>query len=731
MTVVHMIGNAHLDPVWLWGWQQGADEVTATFRSAADRCDEYPEFIFTAGEAWRYSVVERLDPELFERIKTLVAADRWNLTGGQWVQPDCNLPTGEALRRQLARGQQYFSDRFGRTCSVGFNPDSFGHPRTLPDLLIEAGLSAYAFHRPSIAQFELPGQLVRWRGPGGSEVLAFRIVPAYVTRAADLAGQVEIALESADDALGHTLCFYGVGNHGGGPTKAQIEWIGEHRTSFDGAELRFSTMDAFFGSVEDARSKLPVLDEELEHVFPGCYSVMHDVKQRQYKTEQLLEQAARVVGSLEPGAVDDRLAAAWDDVLFTAFHDVLAGTCVPSAWPSVEAQQGRARIVGEEVIYDATRRAARSLPAHPHTQVVAYNGENAKWKGLLEVEPFIDFDDWGARWVSIPDGTPLPHQLVDAESDALMTRLLVPVEIAPHSWFTLLIRSDPPGSPPSSTTQVTATNERLSGGAVEIDLAATGIARIANDGIELLGANGLGLHWREDESDTWTMDADSFTGPVAAKLDGLVWSVEEDGPLRARARGVGILGSSPTELTVSLDHAGLIEVEVLVTVVESFKALQLTLELPEEPSRRLDGVPGGASVRALGPTEWPVQGWSRLTLSGRDISLVTGDAYSLSVDTTIWQWTLIRTPRMAWPAIPSSRRAAARHADQGVHRFTFQLHTATELREAALDGIARAQMQPPIAFSRYEGVERPTWGDAPPRKLWTEAEKRNERASSS
>jgi len=90
MLTVHMIGNAHLDPVWLWRWQQGADEALATFRSAADRCDEYPEFLYTRGEAWLYRLVERLDPELFARIRCLIDRGQWHITGGQVIQPDAN-----------------------------------------------------------------------------------------------------------------------------------------------------------------------------------------------------------------------------------------------------------------------------------------------------------------------------------------------------------------------------------------------------------------------------------------------------------------------------------------------------------------------------------------------------------------------------------------------------------------------------------------------------------------
>ena len=247
--LVHMIGNAHIDPVWLWGWQAGVDEALATMSAAADRCDEHPEFIFTRGEAWLYKQVEILHPALFARIRRLVERGQWHITGGQFLQPDTNLPTEMGLRRQLIHGQRYFRERFGLAPTVGYNVDSFGHTASLPDILAEHGYTGYVFRRPEQHQVALPGNTFVWQGVRGGEVTAFRIAPGYVANFADLTGQVEIALEGTSPGLGHTMCFYGVGNHGGGPSRAMIEWILEHRHGFAGHELVFSTPQAFMEAV--------------------------------------------------------------------------------------------------------------------------------------------------------------------------------------------------------------------------------------------------------------------------------------------------------------------------------------------------------------------------------------------------------------------------------------------------------------------------------------------------
>ncbi|KPK62312.1 MAG: hypothetical protein AMK73_06285 [Planctomycetes bacterium SM23_32] len=240
MITVHMIGNAHLDPAWLWDTVAGSDAAIATARSACDRLDEYPELIFTCDSSWFHRRVEEADPALFRRIRAFVQSARWQLVGGMVVQSDCNLPSAESMVRQLKFGQAYFRERLGRAATVGYSLDPFGHGAYMPRFLREAGLDSYVFMRPGPQQKELPSGLFRWRSPDGHEVLAFRIPDSYLTWDVEIAPHVEAALGAVPEGVGHTMCFFGVGDHGGGPTKAQIEWIMEHRDAMPGARLVFS-----------------------------------------------------------------------------------------------------------------------------------------------------------------------------------------------------------------------------------------------------------------------------------------------------------------------------------------------------------------------------------------------------------------------------------------------------------------------------------------------------------
>ena len=728
-----MIGNAHIDPVWLWGWQAGADEVLATFRSAADRCDEYPDFIFTAGEAWRYSIVEDVDPALFARIKALIRDRRWHVIGGQWVQPDLNLPTATGLMRQLEIGSRYFRDRFGLESTVGYSVDAFGHPATLPGLLRASGIDAYVFCRPNPEQVPLPANTFRWRGSDGAEVVAFRLVPTYVTRSANLRGQVMLAVESSVAELGHTMCFYGIGNHGGGPTKRQIEWISANRHEIPDVELRFSTPAAFFESISDRVPDLPVVTEELQHVFPGCYSVMHDIKRAQRHGEHLLQQAGRALEAFEPDAAAAEnaraaLEAGWRDLAFTQFHDILSGSSAPSAWASARAIQGRARAAGEEVLFGATRRWARTtLGPVTDITVAAINSDDEAWEGIVESEPWLDGEEWNDRWLSDAEGLPIPFQLVQPETPLGLTRLLFPATIPARSAVQVRLREAPPAAEPIANSGPEATTTGARNTAVELELGPRGIRSLRVRGREVLGSRGVSLHLREDTGDTWVFTSDNLPGRVTDRVGGLQWALEERGPLRVRYRAETDLGRSRLRWTVDLvGDEPAVRVRLEVNFAERHRALQLSTDLVDDPAGWRDGLPGGSVERTPGSSEWPVHGWSHVALPIGHLAWVTHDAYSISLKRRQWQWTLLRSPRMGWmgenDGVYSGRDW---YTDEGPHEFDLLLAFGDVLEEATLDRLARTLVEPPVVFDRYEGLDRPPWGDAPPRSMETGAEGRD------
>ena len=334
---LHLICAAHLDPVWQWDWEEGAAAALATFRSAADLLDRY-DYIFCHNEALLYEWIEEYDPALFERIRNFVKAGKWHIMGGWYLQPDCNLPSGESLLRQALVGRAYFTEKFGAEYlpETAVNFDPFGHSVGLPQILKKCGYKNYMFMRP-IPQDEqgTPRGGFIWRGVDGSEVKAL-YSGFYASALGRLNEKVEIELETLEKGEdprvlnGGTMLLscWGVGNHGGGPSAKDLEYINREIERGTKAKIVHSTPDRFFSEIEPET----VFDKSLNLCMPGCYTSIVRIKQlhrrlenRLYGAEKMLS-AAALNGLLEYPEED--LREAEKSLLFCEFHDILPGSCI-------------------------------------------------------------------------------------------------------------------------------------------------------------------------------------------------------------------------------------------------------------------------------------------------------------------------------------------------------------------------------------------------------------------
>ena len=354
-----MIGNAHLDPVWLWQWQEGFQAAKSTFRSVLNLMRESDDFLFTSSSAAIYEWIEQNDPEMFREIKQRVAEGRWEIVGGWWIQPDCNLPCGESLVRQGLYGQRYFKASLGVTATVGYNVDSFGHAGSLPQILLKSGLSCYIFTRPHPEEKTLPSRLFWWESDDGSRVLAFRIPYEYNTWGRGLQRHVERCAAELKrsgqrrdgrepGAYSDLMCFYGVGNHGGGPTRENLESIREMNRDPSYPALLFSTPSRYFCSVEGDEASIPVVHDDLQHHSVGCYSAHSGVKRWNRQAENLLltaEKLSVLASRLTSLPYPADYGVAWKDVLFNQFHDILAGTSIEPAYEDARNLYGEAMAI--------------------------------------------------------------------------------------------------------------------------------------------------------------------------------------------------------------------------------------------------------------------------------------------------------------------------------------------------------------------------------------------------
>ena len=402
MRKVHLIGYAHLDPVWLWKKSDGLSEVKATFRSALDRMKEFPGYIFTSASAAYYEWIEQVDIDMFNEIKARAAEGRWSVTGGFWIQPDCNIPTGESFARHLLYSQRYFKNKLGIMATVGYNVDSFGHNGMLPQIYSKAGINSYVFMRPDEKEKpEIPGNLFTWESPDGSRITVFRIWQTYATW-----DYSENNVDPADyrKALAHLektrednhpyLCFYGIGNHGGGPTVYGLEAL----TALCGKEksIVFSTVDEFFNDLKQIDKNLPIVRDDLQHHASGCYSANAAIKTANRRAEHSLIAAEKydlMAGVLlKTKSENSKIQSAWEKVMFNQFHDIITGCSIREAYDEALSEYGAAISVANDITSLAAQRISWKVKTTGIFDKISRKNAWVLWEKQGEGAPVVVFN---------------------------------------------------------------------------------------------------------------------------------------------------------------------------------------------------------------------------------------------------------------------------------------------------------------------------------------------------
>ena len=328
---IHLLCNAHIDPVWQWEWEEGAAETLSTFRIAADFCEEYDDFVFCHNEALLYRWIEEYDPPLFSRIQGLVAQGKWNILGGWHLQPDCNMPSGEAFVRQIFSGRQYFKEKFGVIPKVAFNADPFGHTRGLVQIMAKSGYEGYLFMRPWPEFLELPDNDFRWVGYDGSSVIGIRMIDGYSSFKGRALEKIQRFEETCPDK-DFILCLWGIGNHGGGPSKEDLEAITAHKSTLtEDIELIHSTAEDYLREVKEKRN-LSDVTVSLNPWAPGCYTTMISIKQKYRQAENTLFMTEKLCAHAACAGLMEyphkEFQDAIYDIIAMQFHDILPGTSI-------------------------------------------------------------------------------------------------------------------------------------------------------------------------------------------------------------------------------------------------------------------------------------------------------------------------------------------------------------------------------------------------------------------
>lgn len=368
--------HAHIDMNWMWRYDETVAITLDTFRTVLNLMDEYPDFTFSQSQASVYRIVEQYDPAMLEEIKQRVKEGRWEVTATTWVETDKNMPSGESLARHILYTKKYLSkllDLDPDSLKIDFEPDTFGHNMNVPEICAKGGVKYYYHCRGDDGE-----NIYRWIAPSGESILVYRELTWY-----NAAINPEMALYVPEFCTKYgidtMLKVYGVGDHGGGPTRRDIERIMDMNTWPVFPNIRFGRYDEFFSLIEEQADNIPVVEcDEQNFIFTGCYTSQSRIKMANRMSEAILNEAeafntmSHLLGTYDYSS--EQFAKAWEKVLFNHFHDIIPGSCV------VDSREHALGLFQETMAIANTRRsyALRSIGAKINTAPLVPESQDSR-----------------------------------------------------------------------------------------------------------------------------------------------------------------------------------------------------------------------------------------------------------------------------------------------------------------------------------------------------------------
>lgn len=699
----HLIANAHLDPVWQWCVPEGLSLVKSTFRSALDRMNEFPCYTFTSACASYYKWIKLNEPEMFEEIRQRVEEGRWAVVGGMWVQPDCNIPSGEAFCRHMLYSQKFFKENFGIIVKTGYNVDSFGHNGMLPQLLKKSGIDNYIYQRPDNRQEKpnLPFEnLHLWQSPDGSVVRAFHIPDGY-------GGDVH--KQRLDDHYYDKnqpmMVFFGVGNHGGGPSK-------EHLANADAliaeGDFKYSTPDEYFSETADV--EMPIVNEDLQHHASGCYSANSRIKElnRRAETELVTAEKLDVLSHAITGSAihNDAIERAWERVMFNQFHDILAGCSIKDAYVDAESAYGYARETAMGVNTFAAQRISWRIKTTDFLNADASEMRCRMWSRKGEGSPMVvfnphsfpvkavgQFGDQGVSKVLDSKGNEVTLQKVRAPyTDGDHVRKTIFEADVPAFGYSVyyLYHHDASEDEKQYSTDLVATENSLENSKVKIEFDKNSGAvssYILKDGnVQFAkGLLGKAVVCDDEANDTWGHKIFDYNIDIGSFENGTLELVEA-GPLRATIKSTVTYGNSVLKRYYSLyAESEKLTVRTVLDFDEQYKSVKLSFLADVKDNTVTYSMPYGFIEKASNGQEEPCHAWCDvIEESGKGLALLNTSKYSFCAIGNDLRMMIARGCAYLDHFGQHSRDSEMEFLDKGQQEFTYEIVPHTEKINSAL-----------------------------------------------
>ena len=708
---LHLTGNAHIDAAWLWPWTETVDVVRRTFGTALQLMNEYPNYTFTQSAAAYNEWMKEKYPEMNEEIKRRIKEGRWEVVGGMWVEPDLNIPDGESTARSLLIGKRWFQKEYGVDVHIGWNPDSFGYNWQLPQIYKKSGVDYFVTQKMAWNDTNhLPFKLFWWESPDGSKVLTY-FPHDYVhtdLNPVRLAEDLAIARKQAP-GMTEMMDLYGVGDHGGGPTRAILD-EGVHWMQPDKIvpPMQFGTAAAFFRDVEgkvesnskewdyssipnytpppapaDGKISIPTWKSEMYFEYHrGVMTTQANQKRNMRQSSEWTLNAEKYAslawldGKTYPG---DELTEAWKKITFNDFHDLAAGSGIGIIYKDAQRDYDQVRWSTKEISDGALGTIAARVNTSVGAGVPVFVFNPLAWQrsGLVTVD--VQMPKASANSVSVVDaqGKALASEILSADDTTHSYRLLVEAKNVPSMGYTIL-HVVPGVKPAASDLKVDGLTMENANLRVAVD-AKTGCITSLLDkrsNFESLasGACGNQLQTFKDtprDYDAWNIDPGTLDHMTPIETVDSV-KVVEKGPLRAVIRVSRTWQSSKFVQDITL-YATAEQVEVVNDIDwhETHVLLKTAFPLAATSSHATYEIPFGSIERATtrnnswekAQFEVPAQRWADLGDGQHGFSLINDSKFGYDDAGNVLRLTLLRSP--TWPDP---------EADRGHHHFSYALY---------------------------------------------------------
>ena len=713
MKNIYMICNAHLDPVWQWQKTEGMAEAISTFRVAADFCEKYDGFVFNHNESVLYEWVEENDPKLFERIKRLVKEGKWRIMGGWYLQPDCLMPSGESIIRQIEVGNRYFTEKFGVKPNTAINFDPFGHSRGMVQILKQHGYDSYIFMRPN--NF-CPERDFLWRGYDGSEIIGHSSNGAYNSGRGQIDKKLDSFLENSHD--GNNLMLWGIGDHGGGPSEIDLQLIEKYKKEHPDIKLIHSYCEEYFKTVDV--SKLKTVDTSAVHCMIGCYTSMVKIKQQHRLLENMLNMCEGMLALSKVDYDKSKMEEAEKALLFSEFHDILPG----SSTKKVEEDALYLMGFGKEILSRYISKAFFAMCAgekkseNGRIPLLVYNPLPYEVKEIVEVEFQLEDQNWKDEYtlsiVYDENGNRLPSQSEKAEANISLDwrkRVAFCATLKPMSInrFNCELKSVEGRERPIDLCDETDTHFIFSNDVMRVKInKETGLLdEYISGGINYLNKSGMKIVAYRDNEDPWGMEVDgyydilgefkalnkqeanAFNGYPKREYESV--RIIENGEVLLKIQALMKYSNSYAVVTYTIPKQfGYVDVSIKMLTNDVNTAFKLRFDTALEKDAKFIGQQMfGREEMHKAEKEAVYQKWCGLFGDKKGLSVLNRGTYGGSADGNILNITLLRTSVYLAHPIPNrplvEENRFHEHIDMGERDFEFRITTDVNHIDAAAE----------------------------------------------